>query len=610
MTSTVILTAVRFAGSIIAFLLPGWLVARRIQSPLPAVAAFFGSAVVLFNVILLLSVLGIHLGLISVGMGMMAVAALFAWKLPRRTAVRPGSTVNEISGNWIWCVVAAVGFASIVVHAIVEPLSGFDNSFRWDYLARMLVTRGSLAPYPPMTAADFELYGWCDGIPPLVSFLDFWLYAAAGTGASVVTVIRVATEALLTGWVVFRFARAIWGGAAGYAGTAALACSAVFLWAFAIGQETGLTTLAFITLLFLLHEHRTMPESTTAFWAAIAAALGALSREYGLTFIAFGFAVLLLERAPRRNIVVFGITSMLVAAPWYVRNWILTGNPVYPQSLGGVFPTNPVHVEIMRSIAREWGFASSVHHQSYLLQAMAATCGVVLLMGTVGVWRAGRRAALLVGGSSLMVLLWAWSVPETAGGWIYSLRVLAPVVAIGAVLSGWIAETHGRIRVVIAVVVALAVGDAARRSWGLPVTPLSPVVPWSFAEWSRVRQQVDSVSEKNVYSALVRAAAGDGIVVDHPLYHSIVAAAGGRPVPVMSPALAPTFEANGDFSHVVSQLRVAKIRFLVIDPTSGITRELALRHPFWRELVEHRSPQVRTRFLAIYDLAMSPKIAQ
>lgn len=605
MTATVILTVLRVVGSMIAFLLPGWLLARRVPSLIPGVAAFLGSAVVLFNVILLLSVVGIHLGVIAVGMGLMIVAGLVAWKLPQVTAVPPGSAAGKISGNWIWWIAAAVGFTSIVIHAVVEPLSGFDNSFRWDYLARMLVSRGSLASYPPMTAPDFELYGWCDGIPPLVSFLDFWLYTAVGTTASVVTVIRVATEVLLTGWVVFRFGCAMWGGSAGRVTVAVLACSAVFPWAFAIGQETGLTTLAFVTLLFLLNEHRTRPECTTAFWAAIAAALGALSREYGLTFIAFGFVVLALQRAPRRNLVVYAVTSVLAAAPWYIRNWILTGNPVYPQSLGGVFPTNPVHEEVMRSIAREWSFASSEHDRLYLVQALGATCGVVLLIATVGAWRAGRRTALLAGGSALVVLLWAWSVPETAGGWIYSLRVLAPVLAIGAVLSGWIAGIRGEIRAVFAAVIILAAVDAARRSWYLPVKPMTPVMPWSFAEWSRVRQQVDSVSEKNVYTVLVRAAAGDGIVVDHPLYHSIVVAAGGRAIPLMSPALAPTFKGDAPFADVADQLRAEKIRFIVIDPTSRITRELALDHPFWRELVERHTPQVRTRFLAIYDLAMA-----
>jgi 4-amino-4-deoxy-L-arabinose transferase-like glycosyltransferase len=40
-------------------------------------------------------------------------------------------------------------------------------------------------------------------------------------------------------------------------------------------------------------------------------------------------------RALLRNAVVFGLPAVLIASPWYVKNWVWAGNPVYPLYFGG-----------------------------------------------------------------------------------------------------------------------------------------------------------------------------------------------------------------------------------------------------------------------------------
>ncbi len=55
----------------------------------------------------------------------------------------------------------------------LAPECGFDSIFRWDFLAERMLYLRNFKFYPPMTAADFRIYPYADGIPPLVSFAIF-----------------------------------------------------------------------------------------------------------------------------------------------------------------------------------------------------------------------------------------------------------------------------------------------------------------------------------------------------------------------------------------------------------------------------------------------------
>jgi hypothetical protein len=74
-------------------------------------------------------------------------------------------------------------------------------------------------------------------------------------------------------------------------------------------------------------------------WLLVAGLLSGLA--LGLKYTAFplplvGLAYLLWQpRRPWRAVAVFALLTGLVAAPWYLRNWAFTGNPVYPFLFGG-----------------------------------------------------------------------------------------------------------------------------------------------------------------------------------------------------------------------------------------------------------------------------------
>src|SRR5581483_6541024 len=72
-----------------------------------------------------------------------------------------------------------------------------------------------------------------------------------------------------------------------------------------------------------------------ALWAGLAAGVAAGSKYHGLIFLA-AFALLVPVLTRQRRGLALGLfgAAAVVALPWYVRNWIVAGNPVYPFAAG------------------------------------------------------------------------------------------------------------------------------------------------------------------------------------------------------------------------------------------------------------------------------------
>ena len=115
---------------------------------------------------------------------------------------------------------------------------------------------------------------------------------------------------------------------------------------FAIGQETGYTALAVAgQFCFTLAAVRT-PRISSVMAAALFASLGALARDYGPALAASGFLVLAWDSRTRRFLPAFTVSVLILSAPWYLRNWVLAGNPLYPHEIPGGFRINAVYVAI------------------------------------------------------------------------------------------------------------------------------------------------------------------------------------------------------------------------------------------------------------------------
>jgi hypothetical protein len=583
------------------FPLPGWLIGRRLGSPFLAITALLASAAILFNLILLMDTCGLPLTPTAVGAGYLAVCGgLFAWARRSGPAAGPGRRALERPAGPAWlCLIAfALAGLSIAARGVAEPLSGYDNSFRWDYLARLILSRHSLQFYPPFRMQDFDLYPWCDGIPPLASILNFGIYAATGSDAPGWITLRAVAEFLVLGALVHRYSRELWGGQAGWASLGALGISALFVWGLSIEQENGLVAVGLVAMLYLLQRAPEGPGS--AGWAGVAAGVAAISREYGLYFVILGAGLLGLQ-GRRRSVSRFLAAAACVGAPWYLRNWAKTGDPVYP-AMGSLFPTNPVHTEIMGDIANFLGFRTSPFPLRDVPWTLLATSGALGILALVGALRLRLRTRGLLLGIALVVALWVWSMPQTAGGWNYSMKVLVPALALAAVLAGWIGRLPGRIGLAAALCLGVLSVDAARRAWLLPDDPFTS--PWtvSFDEWRQFRAQEAAFQKRNIWSVLANAAAGRYILVDTPPPFMATIAAGGRATPFMSPRVSALFDPTLKVDEAVGRLRALNVRFVTFSVSNPVVSKLVRRHGVLRSLAEDYAPAADLNGLLIFDL--------
>ncbi len=612
--SWLLLLPVALAG----FVLPGYLLTRLIPSACVPLSAFLGSILILFWIVLGNQLLGLPLDLAHVAGGLGAVA-LGLFLLARRKPPAPkDAAAADIAplraDHALYLVAALLGIASIVARAAVDPLSGYDNIFRWNALSLEMLDTGSLSYYPAVSTGAFAHYAWCDGMAPLVSSLNFWLYLGTGSAAKVMTVARIALEGGLLFLAVFQFARALWGGrAAGWTAMGMLATSSLTLWAVAMGQETGLTALTLVAMLYFLHVHGQSRRTSDAIWAALAAAAGALSREYGLAYIVIGALMLLAQKSRRPGVfTLFLAVAVAVSAPWYLRNAWITGNPLYNMDLLGLFPVNEIQKTMMAAIVNNCSLSSQPQNLRYLLMLPPIFMGIVFLGAAAGVRRLGvvKSAPLLLAGL-VVGALWLWSIGQTAGGWVYSMRVLSPLVAIAAVLAGNLALAPLRAGLVCAVAALAISADAARRSWVFPIHPLT--TPWSlsFDTWTKAKSTLTRIDAPEIWSILCKAADGKAIIVDHPGNHVQVRRRGGQAVPLFSPRADCLFDQHRSFAAIIAELRARNIRFITLVEGSPINDDFNRHYRFLRELRQDKFKVITiANLITIYDVEMIAALLQ
>jgi hypothetical protein len=186
-----------------------------------------------------------------------------------------------------------------------------------------------------------------------------------------------------------------------------------------------------------------------------------------VAIFALAGAVLLRERLSLRRFAAVAVPAMLVAAPWYVKNAILTGDPVYPILRG--WPNDDARRAAYESIesyghgttpldlgllpVRLLGDADAFDRGEFLSPLVLLFAPLALLLGRA---RGATIAALAA--SAGFVVLWFYSVQHA--------RYLFPLLPVGAVLAaaGAIALARsgalGRLVTVVAVAGSLTAGGA------------------------------------------------------------------------------------------------------------------------------------------------------
>ncbi len=215
-------------------------------------------------------------------------------------------------------------------------------------------------------------------------------------------------------------------------------------------------------LYFLINDRQPVP-------AGIAAAVCALSREYGWIALVGGICALAWRRESRRQILVFAGVAVAIAAPWYVRNWALAGNPMYSLRVDG-FAVNPVHDAIIQFYKSQVGVQTwtALNWTSVLLLLVSLALPQVLVGLPVALLQIGKHgylAAIAV----LTIAAWFLSVGYTSGGVEISMRVLSPALVVLSIAAAGALERWRN--------VAVPVGIGACLFWSAAQGMLFPYDP-------------------------------------------------------------------------------------------------------------------------------------
>ena len=564
-----------------ALVAPGWLLARAHRMPLPLLAGFIGGSVALVTLILTWEAAGVPLRLTTFAPAWAAIvvaAAWVHWRAARTDPAAPAPPEHRAPfGREHWALLLPLlpAFAVVAYRAIAQPLSGIDTIFRWNYLAEAMLSHGTLGFYPPVTAEDFAIYAWPDGIAPVVSGLYFWLYAIAGAARPELTAPLVIFQYALIMLAARALARRMFSESAAAYTSALLAGLPIVAWATVMGQETGLTAIAFTAL--LLYLPRSRREETAAMWvcAGLAAGFGALVREYGLALPLIGLAICGARRLSLRGTLGFTGIVLLTALPWYARNWVHTGNPLYSLALGGLFPVNPVHAWLNESIRADFGWS----HLPAEAPRLILTNALAALLGIIGSVIFFRQARAVVGTAVVVAVLWATSIPYTAAGFISTLRVLSPAFVLGAVLGGaalarWVPAQ--RLQRSVALALTILALDAALRALTMPANVYR--VPWT--AWLTVGGAVQEFHERSTYRELAAVAGTNRMLVLGP--NALLTRQGARTVPLWSPEVRFLFDEKLPPDEIARRLQAAQITFVLLNTGPVNERFLAHSH-FFRE---------------------------
>jgi hypothetical protein len=575
---------------ILGLFLPGFFIAKYLRHPLWWASAFTISLLILFHSIFWLGVSGIPIKLWTVLPILLVASAMAAW-VQRKFAVpvSPDPTPPLSTQDRILLLLSGLVGAVLLVHSTIAPTMGGDTPFRWDFLAQQLLASGKFNFYPPLTPADFRTYFFVDGIPPLVSFTHWWLYASAGRYLPSLTSVFVAVQFACTLAFTYGAASAVFSRRAGVLAAAILVASPLYFRSVVIGQETGLTALSIAATIYFVVIARQPDDLPAIVSAGLAAALCALSREYGWIALIAGAIALLWRRHPLKQVVVFGAVATAAAAPWYVRNWILTGNPFYSLKFLG-FAVNPVHDSIMRYYSASLGVTHwTGSNWASLLFLLLVFATFQLLAGIPGGFTHFRSHGYLLVIALLLIGVWILSAGYTSGGVLASTRVLSPALVVLSITAAGILEPltyRAPWRMAIGIAIAAGLIWTAAQGAIYPKDPFSlPPGQWL----ANAFPHIDQPAEFQIRDQLVRLLpAGYRVLSDSAYLHAALAGTGIDVVPVWSPEVRFIFSTTPDEAE--RQLGALRIRSVVVYPLTMNMTYLSSVSPFYAALPERWRP--------------------
>ncbi len=258
-----------------------------------------------------------------------------------------------------------------------------------------------------------------------------------GRAAMVVT----ALLAVFSVCAVYGLARDIAGQRAAIVAALLWVAQGMFVWE-ATGGFVELVLAGFVALAaWHLVSLRRTGSMQDALWAGLAAGVAAGTKYHGLLFVPV-LAVLALLLVHRRHALAFALfaAGACIALPWYVRNWVVAGNPLYPFAagiFGGKYLDAGSRYDLNQSLAGYglpgiWRLPffplEFVLHTGRYERGYSFSPGLFLL-APVGVVLGGKTARLLGLGILAYLVVWWETMHQVT-------RYLLPVLPFAAVLAG------------------------------------------------------------------------------------------------------------------------------------------------------------------------------
>ena len=279
-----------------------------------------------------------------VGLGLAAIGAYQPWVLRmivgvtivagigwglvnRRTYLSRRPAVPRIQGAnrlWLAAAVLALGFAAA---GALAPVTDYDAVWFHLHFPNVFLAHGRLVD---LRAEYVSLY-------PMTWELWFG-YGLAFGGPTTATLLHFATLPL-TAMVVFALTRRYAAAASPWLAVALFVTTPTILWE----ATTPYVDLAFalhvVVMVLALLRYRETARRQWLILAALELGLALATKHVGLIVLAIACAgtLVLALRDGRgtsmalRGAVTLGAVSLLVPLPWYLRAWILTGDPVFPE---------------------------------------------------------------------------------------------------------------------------------------------------------------------------------------------------------------------------------------------------------------------------------------
>ena len=219
-------------------------------------------------------------------------------------------------------------------HAVCFPQILWDTYTVYAYLGKQIYYQNEI----PLFFGSSGSVEWSGNYPMLVPMLYAWFNFSLGTVNDFLsrTIFPVFGVATLVS--VYAFSRKLHGSTAAVFSIYVLITMPIFFAHLAIGYIDVVLTFYFTLALYFLQKAYEKEDAVYAVLSGFLAGFAAWTKYQGLFLVpiilVFWLLIKISDKSHSNNITSIFLkvffAFVLIASPWYLRNWILLGNPVYP----------------------------------------------------------------------------------------------------------------------------------------------------------------------------------------------------------------------------------------------------------------------------------------